>query len=171
MREGGGEVRTRVVTFAVTIVLVLVGLLRVAVGEQDLKEISCLDLNVNVQATGTELGLAEGPLLDELFVAAKSKLPRVRVGDGPCFEIVWLKVMAQKNQTKGGSTTGYFGAVTLAVYRPVRLMQTNRSTLAIVWTQTFTLSGPLSGARQQVLEVAGELFTSFVAAYYRAGNP
>lgn len=163
------------------VAIVLMGLLLFpgyALGDKGLRKAACLELHVRNASDGASGSLiGDGRALDQykdaLFVALKSKLPRLRVGDKDCegTGMLVLSIIALRATTERERELGYVGHMNLSLYAVVTIFANQEVTTAPIWQDGIVLFGP-SGTLQRDLARATDLLaTQFAAAYYRAGNP
>lgn len=163
--------RTVSVPFLAAVLALVVVMPRPALGDDALRSLKCIRIVVETLTTGGKaIGLEEKALEQELFVAAKAKLPRLSHGKD-CSDHLYLNINAARAETTGGRGIGYSASIGLTVGRPAMLVATGQISLVFVWREAVLQGGALDEARADIRETIGTLVTSFAAAYYKAGNP
>ena len=121
-----------------------------------------------LSAKAKELGLSKSQINQQVFVFLRSKLPSLSVSDTATPSI---KVMVGLDPIRSSSKRelGYYGTITIKVYRHVLVSKSGKSVIAPVWTDGYSLHGSDS-AVSHVRGLLDTLLTSFAADWYR-DNP
>ncbi len=143
------------------------------------KSLECV--NIVIEALSSDeasVNLIDENLKDTIFVKLKAKLPNLRVSN-ECssdnfyqnLESIYVAVTLTPERTADGNAIGFSGVVTLALRRPVRIINADgEMVIASVWSTSSLVGGPMDSAKTLVYESLDEQLTKFAALYLKAGN-
>ena len=156
--------------FSVSLLLLCISANAAAQGNAELQQLHCVAVDIILTAKSDSLGLVKQDLTQELIVALKAKVPRLKLAE-VCPNRLTLRIRVQ-DISEAASLNAMYGHATLGLERPVIFPQTGAQILVPVWGAGHAyFHGPVGRARPMTIEYLERLVTTFAAQYYEAGNP
>ena len=107
---------------------------------------------------------------DDLLISLGRDIPKLKFAKDATAEIHVL-VDLLPSQTTGGETIGIFANVRLQVHRPVKIVETSESGMAVTWQRSVLLS---AGSRDQLVsfirKAIDDSARALAADYYRQNS-
>jgi hypothetical protein len=133
--------------------------------------LSSIDIAVeDLDRTGKEIGLTKGSIKDEILVAVKRDLPKLKIESGPRVSLIYVVI------TVGETNTAFAASANIFLYRPVEILGDDGNkyfALGAVWKKVSLLTNnrpTLPYMSSKIHDLLSEGLTAFSAQYY-TDNP